>query len=88
MQGHPRVRTYPDCFGHTLAVQGAVGATVDVGLRLWDLAATPLLVEEAGGRFVSRTESTPDGSGELHHVVFGKPVVVDWLVNRFDPLGG
>jgi fructose-1,6-bisphosphatase/inositol monophosphatase family enzyme len=82
MGAHPSVRTYCDCFGHALAIEGAVGAMVDYGLRVWDLAATEVLVKEAGGKFI-RLRVEPGSDGEPRHdVVFGKPHVVDWVLAR------
>jgi histidinol-phosphatase len=80
MQEHPWSRTYTDCFGHVLAAQGSVGAMVDPGLRIWDVAATEVLVTEAGGKFVRFNGDDP----ERWNVVFGKPAVVDWILDRFE----
>jgi len=84
---HPRVRTYADCFGHTLAVQGSVGAMVDFGLKIWDICATQVLVEEAGGVFraIERGDG-PDG-GLYYHMVCGKPRVVDWAIAQITAAG-
>ncbi len=79
LKGHPQVRTYADCFGHALAAEGAVGAMVDYGIRIWDMAATQVIIEEAGGKFelVSRL---PDGKGgHFYNIVCGKPRVVKRL---------
>jgi len=80
---HPHVRTYSDCFGHGLVLEGAVGAMVDFDLRIWDVAATEVLVQEAGGKFVCVRQR----EGEDRHlaetrydVLFGKPRVVDWIL--------
>jgi histidinol-phosphatase len=79
MQTHPWARTYTDCFGHALATEGSVGAMVDPGLKIWDVAATEVLVTEAGGRFVRLDSEDSD----RWNVVFGKPTVVQWLLDRF-----
>jgi histidinol-phosphatase len=80
---HPRVRTYADCFGHTLACEGALGAMVDFGLRTWDLAASRLLIEEAGGKYaLVQQVAAPDGT-MLFGVILGRPKVVDWLLPYF-----
>jgi fructose-1,6-bisphosphatase/inositol monophosphatase family enzyme/GNAT superfamily N-acetyltransferase len=79
MVSHPSVRTYCDCFGHALAIEGAVGAMVDVHLGGWDIAATRVLVSEAGGKFVM-LEIREGGDRRRFDVVFGKPEVVTWLV--------
>jgi len=46
---HGYVRGYPDCFGHGLVIEGALGAMFDPALNPWDLVPTRALVEAAGG---------------------------------------
>jgi len=77
---HPVVRTYSDCLGHVLALQGRVGAMVDFGLHLWDVAATQAIAPEAGARFVCLERRALAGSDAHHDVVFGKPAVVERLL--------
>jgi fructose-1,6-bisphosphatase/inositol monophosphatase family enzyme len=79
---HHNVRGYTDCLGHTLAAEGKVGATVDYGLKIWDLAATRLLIEEAGGKYVCTYESPQQGQ-PIYGIIFGKPRVVNWLLEIF-----
>lgn len=82
---HPQVRTYGDCFGHAMVLEGAVGAMVDFDLRVWDVAATEALVAEAGGKFVCvRQRDGKDHSPveARYDVIFGKPRVVDWILQR------
>ncbi|MCP4873568.1 MAG: histidinol phosphate phosphatase [Proteobacteria bacterium] len=55
----PFLRGYTDCFGHAMVLRGAVSVMVDPGLAPWDLAATRVLVPEAGGRFWSRPSALP-----------------------------
>jgi fructose-1,6-bisphosphatase/inositol monophosphatase family enzyme len=81
MLSHPAVRTYCDCFGHALAIEGAVGAMIDVHLGAWDIAATRVLVSEAGGKFVM-LEVREAGDRRRFDVVFGKRGVVTWLVEK------
>lgn len=83
-RAHPLVRTYADCLGHTLAVEGRVGAMVDYGIRLWDIAATELLVREAGGRWVEVYRKPHAPGDATYGVIFGKPRVVRWLLPFFD----
>jgi fructose-1,6-bisphosphatase/inositol monophosphatase family enzyme len=78
MAAHPGVRVYPDCFAHALAAEGALGAMVDYDLRPWDLAASRVLVEEAGGRFLVLGRRG-EGAAERRDVVLGKPAVVEWV---------
>jgi hypothetical protein len=74
---------YRAAYAHTAAVTGAVDAMVDMHNQVWDLAASQVLIEEAGGRYaVVRDFPAPDG-GRILSAVFGKPAVVDRLVAMF-----
>lgn len=84
---HPLVRSYADCLGHTLAAEGRVGAMVDYGIRLWDIAATELLVTEAGGRWVEAYRQPRHPRDAVYGVIFGKPRVVKWLLPFFEAGG-
>jgi fructose-1,6-bisphosphatase/inositol monophosphatase family enzyme len=82
MQSHGSVRTYCDCFGHALAIEGSLGAMVDYNLNLWDIAATELIIREAGGVLVRvNADSAGSDQGNRHNVVFGKPTVVRWILD-------
>jgi histidinol-phosphatase len=51
-RGAWHLRGFGDFWAHMLVAEGAVDVAVDaIGVRLWDLAAPFLIVEEAGGRF-------------------------------------
>ena len=81
-QAHPSVRTYCDCFGHALACDGSVGAMVDFNLCIWDMAATEVLIEEAGGELVCvDTRQAPDALTR-YDLIFGKPAVVEWILEK------
>ena len=82
MRAHPGVRTYTDCFGHALALDGSVGAMVDYDLRLWDTVASKVLMEEAGGRYVCSERAGNDPRARRFDVILGKPRVVDWILDR------
>ena len=83
MQINSSVRTYSDCFGHALAVEGCVGAMVDYNLCIWDVAATEVLIREVGGLLVrTNTDETTDNYETRYNVVFGKPKVVKWILNQ------
>lgn len=84
MVRHPQVRSYADCFGHTLAFSGAIGAMVDYGIKVWDLAASRVLIEEAGGRYLC-VERQGEGPEAFHGIILGRPEVVEWLEGLFAP---
>lgn len=45
-----RDRGFGDFWGYCLVAEGAAEAMIEADLKIWDLAAPALLVEEAGGR--------------------------------------
>jgi myo-inositol-1(or 4)-monophosphatase len=45
------VRTYPDAFGHLMAIRGSVAVMVDPLAKIWDYAPCKILAQEAGGTF-------------------------------------
>jgi histidinol-phosphatase len=47
-----RTRGFGDFWAHMLVADGSIDIAIEVGgLKLWDLAAVQVIVEEAGGRF-------------------------------------
>jgi len=46
-----RTRAYGDFWSHMMVAEGAVDASFEPEVSLWDLAALHVVVEEAGGRF-------------------------------------
>jgi histidinol-phosphatase len=74
----PYVRGYTDCFGHGLVINGALGAMVDPALNQWDILATQVLIEEAGGEAVLRPSSV---SGKVD-ALFGNRGLVQHLARE------
>jgi fructose-1,6-bisphosphatase/inositol monophosphatase family enzyme len=84
-EAHPNLRIYHTCLAHVLAATGGLDAAIEWGVPLWDVAATRILVEEAGGRYRSLRRHTRDDGEEVFNVVFGRPRMVAALT---DVLGG
>ena len=84
MRRHRPARTYTDCFGHSLALEGSVGAMVDFDLRFWDIAATQALIPEAGGKFVCWRQRGANAVEARFDIIFGKPRVVDWILRTLE----
>lgn len=71
-----RTRAFGDFWSHVLVAEGAVDASFEPEVSLWDLAALQPVVEEAGGTFTDLAgTATPDGgsvvcsNGLLHALV-------------------
>jgi histidinol-phosphatase len=77
----PFFRGNGDCWMHAMAARGAVDAVIELSLNRWDVAATEVLVEEAGGRFLTRSSRTVPGKFDT---VFGSPQAVGEVVKLLD----
>jgi histidinol-phosphatase len=71
-----RTRAFGDFWSHVLVAEGAVDASFEPEVSLWDLAPLQVIVEEAGGRFSDLDgQARPDGgscvcsNGLLHDEV-------------------
>jgi histidinol-phosphatase len=71
-----RTRAFGDFWSHVLVAEGAVDASFEPEVSLWDLAPLQVIVEEAGGRFTDLSgQARPDGgscvcsNGLLHDEV-------------------
>jgi len=85
---YPNFRAYHTCYAHTLVAMGGLDAAMEWGTPLWDLAATQILVEEAGGRYIEVNQIDISGKGRFHSAVYGKPVVVERLVRIISKASG
>jgi histidinol-phosphatase len=72
------MRTWGDGYGYALVATGRVEAMVDPEASLWDLAAMPVIITEAGGRFTAL-----DGAdwAEAHNGVATNGVLHDAVVD-------
>jgi fructose-1,6-bisphosphatase/inositol monophosphatase family enzyme len=69
------LRGYTDCWAHAQAASGVIDAVVEPALHPWDIRATQVLIEEAGGAQMTRPSAHPgtvDG-------IFGSAKLVDRL---------
>ena len=61
-----RTRAYGDFWSHVLVAEGAVDASFEPEVSLWDLAPLQVVVEEAGGRFTDLSGAArPDGGSAV-----------------------
>ena len=75
---HGYVRGYTDCFGHGLAIEGALGAMLDPALNPWDLGADVRIVEAAGGSAIILPSKSPGKFDAL----FGNRALVERLARE------
>ena len=45
----PHLRCFADCWAHAMVARGSIDALAEFRLARWDIAATEVIVEEAGG---------------------------------------
>ncbi len=83
VQAHPNHRIYRSCFAHTCAAIGSADATIDYGNPIWDFAASRILIEEAGGKFVIVRAWDVPSFGRVYGSIMGKPALVNRLAKHF-----
>jgi fructose-1,6-bisphosphatase/inositol monophosphatase family enzyme len=76
---YPNHRIFRTCYGHTCVVLGYADAAIEYSVRAWDLAATQLLIEEAGGRYEQIREVGVPAVGRFYGAVFGEQRIVNCL---------
>jgi histidinol-phosphatase len=82
---YPNHRIFRAAYAHTAVVSGAADVMVDAHNHVWDVAASQILIEEAGGVYsIVRDFSAP--GGRLLTVVFGRPSIVAAVTEVFDQL--
>ena len=73
------MRTWGDGYGYLLVATGRMDAMVDPEVSAYDVAAMPVVLAEAGGRFTDRGDDGYDGgsglatNGLLHDEVLALP---------------
>ncbi len=67
------LRGYTDCWSHAMVATGAIDAIFEPYMNRWDIAATEVLVEEAGGLCLTRRPQTPRAAIDA---IFGVKEVV------------
>jgi histidinol-phosphatase len=70
-----------DCWMHGMAARGAVDAVIEFNLSRWDIAATEIIVAEAGGVVLTRASLSVPGKVDT---VLGNPYAVERIVELLD----
>lgn len=71
----PHLRCFTDCAAHAMAARGSIDALAEFGLCRWDIAATEVVVEEAGGLVLIR--DSVDYAGKYDAIVGAETAVRD-----------
>jgi len=66
----PHLRCFADCWAHAMVARGPIDAVTEFCLARWDIAASEVLVEEAGGRALIRAASYAAGK---YDCILGSP---------------
>ncbi|CAN5152927.1 histidinol-phosphatase [soil metagenome] len=77
-----RTRAYGDFWSHVLVAEGAVDASFEPEVSLWDLAPLQVVVEEAGGRF---TDLAGRGRADGGSAVCSNGLLHDEVLARLAP---
>jgi fructose-1,6-bisphosphatase/inositol monophosphatase family enzyme len=80
----PNHRIYRSCYAHACVAGGQADVMIELGNRIWDLAAARLLIEEAGGCYVPVQDVEVVGVGRVLGAVFGRPGAVARVLTRLD----
>ena len=70
----PNLRCFADCWAHAMVARGAIDALVEFRLARWDIAATEVIVEEAGGRVLIWEATHAAGK---YDCIIGSPSAAD-----------
>jgi fructose-1,6-bisphosphatase/inositol monophosphatase family enzyme len=78
---YPNVRIFCTCYGFTGILNGQADVALEYNLKIWDLAAVEILVNEAGGQFVKFGEQVLPNGLKYFGAIFGKPIHVENIVS-------
>ena len=70
----PHLRCFADCWAHAMVARGSIDALAEFRLARWDIAATEVVVEEAGGRALIWEASHAPGR---YDCIIGSPSAAD-----------
>jgi histidinol-phosphatase len=78
----PHLRCYGDCWAHAMVARGSIDALAEFRLARWDIAATEVIVEEAGGRAFTWEAAHAPGKFDC---IIGSPTAADDVARIIRP---
>lgn len=79
-------RVFRCCYGHTTTLLGQTRLTLEHRVHIWDIAASQILIEEAGGKYSTLQTFTTNTDRKLYSVIFGSKSDVYRTSQIFQPL--
>ncbi len=80
---YPNLRIFHTCYTHLLAVSGGLDVAIEWNAPLWDVAASRIIIEEAGGRYRCLEQHKNAQGLNLHNVIFGRTELTDRIAALF-----
>jgi histidinol-phosphatase len=77
MKHHPSTRVYFDIYSTTRTIQGSVAVVMEYNMKIWDIAATEILITEAGGKIDYVEFPISASRGPMVSLIAGKPSAVN-----------
>lgn len=71
----PHLRCYADCYAHAMVARGSLDAVAELRLAHWDVAASQVIIQEAGG--VALIRPSPEVPGKLDCILGSPPAVAE-----------
>ena len=68
----PHLRCFADCWAHAMVARGSIDALAEFNLSRWDIAATEILIAEAGGKALIRDAPYATTRGK-YDCILGSP---------------
>lgn len=82
MKTHPSTRVYYDVFSTTRVIENQVGLAIEFNMKIWDTAATEILITEAGGKYCSVRDVIRPNQIDMHSIIIGRPLMVDQMYKQ------
>lgn len=73
---YPDLRVFHSCYAHSCVVSNSVDVGVEWNVRIWDLAATQVMIEELGGQYLEQVIQSPEQPEPYYSAIFGRAELV------------
>jgi histidinol-phosphatase len=77
----PHLRCFADCWAHAMVARGSIDALAEFLLSRWDIAATEVIIEEAGGIALTREAAYAPGK---YDCIIGSPAAARSVAEILD----